>query len=487
MMKRSDLFLAAVTGLFQHKLRTLLTLLGVTLGTLLLFSSLAGGLGVLNAVNNRLSVGNRLLEIKAFSGWKTTEVTVEEAREAGFVQDMNDQRRIRLARAAGVGGRERVPMTLSQVEVLREIKHVDQVWANFSFSGSARISGSNSWAVATVESLPPQGHDFSSLIVAGSAKATHSANQILVSELLMFQLGIRTDTELRDVVGKTIDLTLRERKLEQLSAVVSEIAAGRLESESLSIEKAQQELDLAVEQLAHPMKSFTIAGVYRQPTDEEIVENPSLVRAMTRMFLMPHESAVNCWNEFGLADSALKVVVLSDQPEHVKQIETAITALGFRTQSFSAVALQIQTAVLLITALITAIAGGALLISAIGITNTMIMNVMERRKDIAIMKAIGARDRDVSRMFLWEGMLVGLSGGIGGLVLGLVVARGCGDHIRHLLEQRLEGDFHGAIFAYPLWLIIGTPVLAALVTTIATYIPARRAARVDPAATLRGL
>ncbi|NND97593.1 MAG: FtsX-like permease family protein, partial [Pirellulaceae bacterium] len=143
--------------------------------------------------------------------------------------------------------------------------------------------------------------------------------------------------------------------------------------------------------------------------------------------------------------------------------------------------------VLLITALITAIAAGALFISALGITNTMIMNVLERRREIAIMKAIGARDRDVHRMFMVEGMLIGVLGGLSGLLLGLGITRICGDAIRGQLERQLDEPLGADVFSYPLWLVIGTPVIAAIVTTLATSVPARRAARIDPATVLRGL
>ena len=117
----------------------------------------------------------------------------------------------------------------------------------------------------------------------------------------------------------------------------------------------------------------------------------------------------------------------------------------------------------------------------------MIMNVLERRREISIMKSIGAKDSDVNRMFLLEGALLGVLGGLLGLVLGYMLSQLTADYIREFLERRLNEPMGDQIFAYPLWLIVGTPILATLVTTIATVVPARRAAKVDPVATLRAL
>jgi putative ABC transport system permease protein len=180
-------------------------------------------------------------------------------------------------------------------------------------------------------------------------------------------------------------------------------------------------------------------------------------------------------------------VVLAKSAKAVPEIESQIVELGYATRSLAEIATQIQTAVLLITFIITAIAAGALLISAIGITNTMVMNVLERRKDIAVMKAIGARDRDLRRMFLIEGFLMGLVGGTLGLLLGLLFSELCGQWIHRQLEERLNEPLGESVFAYPWWLIVGTPLLASIVTMLASYLPASRAAKIDPAQILRGL
>ena len=138
--------------------------MGVTLGALLLFSSLASGLGVLNAVNERLSAGDRLVEIQVFSGTKSDPITVEAARKAGITQKMSDQRRLRLAEALGVGKPEYVPMNLAAAETLTKIAHVREAWAGIQFSCTAELNAdghSPAWVMARAGALPTAQADLS--------------------------------------------------------------------------------------------------------------------------------------------------------------------------------------------------------------------------------------------------------------------------------------------------------------------------------------
>ncbi|MGB7343010.1 MAG: ABC transporter permease [Pirellulaceae bacterium] len=473
-MKLSDLIGTAVAAIAAHKFRSALTLLGVTLGALLLFCSLSGGLGVTNAVNQKLSAGDRLLEIMVSTGVQIDDVTPEVARAAGFTEAMSDERRVRLARASGVGGVRRVEMNLQAGERLNEIQHVKVAWSRMGFTATANLNSIRRWAVVTVRGIPPKQVDFSVLLVAGepivTTKEKVQQSGVWVSELFLYQNGIRTNQQIEDFVGTTLQVTSR---------------SPQLEDPSMSPEDIRYKT--AVKGLTYQSEPLLIRGVYRFPDEDELRSNPDFVLPMGMSIMMPYEVAVQCYQGLDLGDNATTAFVLADDAEFVDDIEAKIGEMGYQTRSLSEIAMQIRTAVLLITLIITSIAGGALLISAIGITNTMVMNVLERRKDIAVMKAIGARDRDLKRIFLIEGFLMGLIGGIAGLVLGLVFANVCGQWIRGQLETRLNEPLGDDVFAYPLWLIVGTPLVSAAITMLASYVPARRAAKIDPAQTLRGL
>ena len=116
----------------------------------------------------------------------------------------------------------------------------------------------------------------------------------------------------------------------------------------------------------------------------------------------------------------------------------------------------------------------ALVIAALGIANALLAAVRERRREIGVLKAIGARDRDVRRIFLLEALALGLGGGLVGTLLGWAIARGVGAVVNdYLSAQGLAGvtvSLPGAVLAAG---TLGSAVLALL----AGSVPAVRAAR----------
>ena len=129
----------------------------------------------------------------------------------------------------------------------------------------------------------------------------------------------------------------------------------------------------------------------------------------------------------------------------------------------------------------------ALLVAAVGITNMMLMSVLERTHEIGVMKALGARDRHVQLIFLVEGALLGLVGGGVGLICSWLAALPGNAVAQQLIEKQMQSKLDGsaAVFAFPVWVTLGIPLFASLVTTLAAVYPARRAARVNPITALR--
>ncbi|KAA9397215.1 FtsX-like permease family protein [Haloarcula sp. CBA1130] len=125
-----------------------------------------------------------------------------------------------------------------------------------------------------------------------------------------------------------------------------------------------------------------------------------------------------------------------------------------------------------ITRFVTGIAVIALVVGAIGIANVMLVSVTERTREIGIMKAVGARNRDVMQVFLVEAALLGTLGSLLGVPLGLLVGYGA--------TRYAEVAFSLA----PLWIALAVGV-GVLVGVVAGLYPAWRAARVDPIDALR--
>ncbi|MAG07304.1 hypothetical protein CMI46_00615 [Candidatus Pacearchaeota archaeon] len=132
-----------------------------------------------------------------------------------------------------------------------------------------------------------------------------------------------------------------------------------------------------------------------------------------------------------------------------------------------------------ITAFLLGIAMISLVVGGIGITNTMYTSVLERTKEIGVMKAIGAKNGDVLMIFLIESGLLGLVGGVVGIGLGFGISKS----IEFMAAQELGTKLLQA--AAPLWLIVGCLAFAFLTGAISGVMPAWRASKVIPVEALR--
>ena len=182
----------------------------------------------------------------------------------------------------------------------------------------------------------------------------------------------------------------------------------------------------------------------------------------------------------GYAKASVRVRRHSD----VAPVEKAIQAMGFETRTLLAQLDKMRTFFVFVDVLLAAIGTVALLVAGLGIINTLLISVLERRQEIGICKAIGASDGDLLVLFLTEAGLIGLMGGLGGLALGRGVA--------WILEiavnayARTHGvTAHLDVFAFPIWLLAATVGFAAAISVLAGVSPALRAARVDPIQALR--
>lgn len=124
------------------------------------------------------------------------------------------------------------------------------------------------------------------------------------------------------------------------------------------------------------------------------------------------------------------------------------------------------------------IGGIALVVAAVGVVNTMVMAILERTREIGVMRAVGARRSTVSRLFTFEASLLGFMGGVIGLGVGYVLIL-IGNPIinKQLTSNNIKSS---NIISLPLWLIIGVIAITTIIGLLAGLYPARRAAKLDP-------
>ncbi|MDD5012099.1 MAG: ABC transporter permease [Candidatus Nanoarchaeia archaeon] len=133
----------------------------------------------------------------------------------------------------------------------------------------------------------------------------------------------------------------------------------------------------------------------------------------------------------------------------------------------------------IITAFLVGIASISLFVGGVGIANTMYTSVLERTKEIGTMKAVGAKNRDILFIFLFESGLLGLIGGVIGVALGFMISK----TVEFIAVNQLHTTLLKA--ASPAYLVVGSLVFAFLIGALSGGIPALKASKLKPVDALR--
>ncbi|MCX5800781.1 MAG: FtsX-like permease family protein [Candidatus Eisenbacteria bacterium] len=181
----------------------------------------------------------------------------------------------------------------------------------------------------------------------------------------------------------------------------------------------------------------------------------------------------------GYLGAEVHVAALND----VESVTKELRGMSFTVFSISDQFKGMRTAFVLVSAFLGAIGGVALFVGCLGIVNVMLISVLERTREIGIMKSVGARRRDIMHLFVMEAALIGLVGGLLGVMLGWLVAE-VTNHLMFAFIIKDQAPFH-RLYEIPFWLSSGAVGLAIVVSIIAGLYPARRAAGLEPTAALR--
>lgn len=171
-----------------------------------------------------------------------------------------------------------------------------------------------------------------------------------------------------------------------------------------------------------------------------------------------------------------------DSFENVDEIEKQIKSLGFQTYSAKQDLNQAKSTSRTIQLVLGALGGISLLVAAIGITNTMIMSIYERTREIGVMKVLGCELKNIRRLFLLEAGGIGFLGGVIGLVLSYILS-----FTINKVSVSFMGDMGMAtnISQIPPWLALFGIVFSILVGIISGYAPANRAVKISALSAIR--
>jgi putative ABC transport system permease protein len=179
----------------------------------------------------------------------------------------------------------------------------------------------------------------------------------------------------------------------------------------------------------------------------------------------------------------VSLTVRVNNPKNVEAVENAIKKMGFSTFSLLDASHNLALVFTVFDLLLGIFGSLALVVASLGIINTLVMAILERRREIGVLKALGAADRDIRRLFFAEAGAMGLLGGIFGVVLGWAIGRAItfGTNV-YLHSMDLPST---NVSSVPWWMVAGAIAFAFVVSLAAGIYPASRAARLNPVEALR--
>ncbi len=422
---------------------------------------------------------------------------------------MSDAKRERLRRAiAEHSPGKPVALTRDKLAKMATLDHVEAVVPMFWLSGYAVLDQQSQ--LASMAGARPETFDCRRRLVAGEFFTSSRQPVCTVSEYLLYGWGLTDDASIAGVLGKKIRVELRASGQQRGLRLVLDKPEGEEPTleETIALEKIKEQLPKVLDLFPLPpdqarllrgmiegknaspatvvSAEFTIVGVLRVPTAEELKEPWDPLRVSADLIL-PYETVADFYfRQEGTEERGIDhAVVVVDDERHTKAVYQQILDQGLTAFTVLEFIEQQQLIYLLIFGGMTCVAAVALLVAALGIANTMLMSVLERTREIGIMKAVGAGNTELQLVFVIEGAIIGSLGGGLGVLLAWFASIPGDAWVRSMVAHSVPVELKDSLFVFPFWLIAVTLAFAIIITTLAALYPARRAAKIDPVAALR--
>ncbi len=452
-MKIGDLTELAFRNLREAMLRNSLTTLGVGVGVASLVAMLSLGVGLQQFASKRLATSGLFNAIFVYSQ-----------------ADMQEFRGPRRASSTPASPASR-PLDESARRDLAHLPNVTEVYPQIRFMTEVRFADSPyPTSVAGVPDSARSDGAFDGM--QGRFFSSSEAGEAILQSDFAKELSDKPAT----LIGK--DLILRYAERQALDSADAAHGSSRAKGDSadsgFSVVPHERQLRIIGIVDTEPEGGFGGFGRSRVFIPLQVAQQLSATDVSDLRQLVNGSSS-------GRAYSSLTVRVKS--PGDVENAEDAIKGMGFATFSLLDTTKNLRLFFTVIDLLLGIFGSLALAVATLGIVNTLVMAILERRREIGVFKALGADDRDVKQLFFAEAGVMGLVGGIGGVFLGWLIGRALtfGTNV-YLSRQNLPAV---DISAVPLWLAVGAIVFAVVVSLIAGLYPASRAARLNPVEALR--
>jgi len=450
-MKAGDLAELALRNLREAVLRNSLTTLGVAVGVASLVAMLSLGVGLQELATRRLSN----------SGLFDTVI----------VMPRRNMQAMRRPAANAAPSKEAPALDDDARKTMEHLPNVIEVYPQIRFPTEVRYNGTPfSTIVAGVPDSARGNGAYDG--IQGSFFSGPSADEAILQIELAKDLSEQTSP----LIGKELVVRYAERQALPPSGT-SDGGGGNAKDAGaggFSIVPREKKLRIVGIIETEPAAGFGGFGSGRLLIPLEVA---SALRAAQVNDLRDAVRATNGKPAYA------SLTVRAKSPSQVEAIETSIKSMGFGTFSLLDATRNLRLFFTIFDLLLAIFGSLALAVATLGIINTLVMAILERRREIGILKALGAADRDVKQLFFVEAGVMGLFGGVLGVGFGWFIGRALtwGTNI-YLHRQNLPSAH---VFSVPWWLVLGAIAFAVIVSLAAGLYPATRAARLNPVEALR--
>jgi putative ABC transport system permease protein len=460
-MKIPDLTELALRNLRESLLRNSLTTIGISVGVASLVAMLSLGTGLQQLFSRRLAKSGLFDTIMVSSRREMRGMGREDERNGPNPGE---------SRILDEGARQEIEHLPNVLEAYPDIRFPTE----FRFEDKPHLT--------TVSALPMSARSNDSFEgMQGSFFSSDTADEVILQKSFAEELLGKTpplgapEPAVADLAKPLLGKELVMHYAQRVSSppdADSKSGDGSETDASYSVVSREQSLkivgvsDLDPETMRGPMRAklFLPLGL----AESLHVMQPTDIREVSHAGDQPVYSSIS---------------VRVKNPAQVQTVEDAVKKMGFTTFSILDASRSLQQVFRVLFAFLGIFGSLALTVASIGIVNTLVMAILERRREIGIMKAIGASDGEVKKLFFAEAGAMGILGGVIGVALGWAIGQVINFGVNIYLKSQSVPPEH--FWAVPVWLVAFAIVFAFIVSLVSGLYPASRAARLDPVQALR--
>jgi macrolide transport system ATP-binding/permease protein len=340
------------------------------------------------------------------------------------------------------------------LSTLGKLQHVRAAWGEVAMSGTYRVEGTSSVQVVppsgALVSLPPRTSAPGVAVIAGRIPGSDTATELLLTDRTALALGFKSPAA---AIGSTVDFNAT--------------------SGSLAVSGSP----------GNP-----VAHTWILPLQVVGVVSSQFMPAGAPGGMVPYAVAKGQWARLAQLNGwtggeYATITLLADSGGAVVALRNRVESLGFQAQTFGDLFRGFEDLLSRLRIALLALAVVALLLACLGIANTMYSAVLERTREIGVLKALGARSHDVLLLFVAEAALIGLLGGIIGTIAAVALARAGNTAVDRLAQSVAGAGIE--VFRTDGGIATAALLLAVVLSTVSGLLPAVRAARLDPSRALR--